>query len=80
MKKAIHEVAAEVLAEHQRPMSADEIYEAIISGGLYEFKAQCPRSVLRNQLRRHSANLTGAVQAGAATFVMSPDGQFNLIR
>lgn len=78
MKKAMHEVAAEILAEKRKPMTAEEIYEAISSRGLYEFKAQNPKSVLRNQLRRHSANVNGAHQASKAVFNMSADGKFSL--
>lgn len=79
MKKAIHEVAAEILAEHKKPMTADEIYEVIASRSLYEFKAQSPKSVLRSQLRRHSANITGPNQAKDQKFNMSADGQFTLV-
>ncbi|MDA7936809.1 winged helix-turn-helix domain-containing protein [bacterium] len=79
MKKAIHEVAAEILSEHKKPMSADEIYEVIASRGLYEFKAKSPQSVLRSQLRRHSANVSGPNQAKDQKFNMSVDGQFSLI-
>lgn len=78
MKKAIHDIAAQILAEKQKPMTADEIFEAITSQGLYEFKAKSPKSVLRSQLRRHSANLSGAHQAAQKIFKMSPDGQFTL--
>lgn len=79
MKKAIHEVAAEVLAEHKRPMTADEIYESITSRGLYEFKARSPRSVLRSQLRRHAANAKSPHQAKNSIFNVSADGKFSLI-
>jgi hypothetical protein len=78
MKKAIHQIAAEILAAEKKPMTAEEIYDSIVSKGLYEFKAQSPKSVLRNQLRRHSSNVTGPHQAATAIFKMSPDGQFSL--
>lgn len=79
MKKAIHEVAAEILAEQNQPMTADEIYEVIASKNLYVFKAQSPRSVLRSQLRRHSANISSPNQAKDLKFNLSPDGKFSLI-
>jgi hypothetical protein len=79
MSKAIHEVAAEILAESKRPMTADEIYEIIAARDLYTFKAASPRSVLRSQLRRHSANIAGPNQAKDLKFKMSSDGQFTLI-
>jgi endonuclease III-like uncharacterized protein len=78
MKKAIHQIAAEILAAEKKPMTAEEIYEIITSKGLYEFKAQSPKSVLKNQLRRHTANVTGAHQASTEIFTMSPDGRFSL--
>lgn len=79
MPKSIHEVAADVLAEKKKPMTADEIFEVISSRNLYEFKAKSPRSVLRSQLRRHAANITGPNQAKDQKFNMSADGQFSLI-
>jgi hypothetical protein len=78
MKKSIHQIAAEILAAEKKPMTVEEIYEIITVRGLYEFKAQSPKSVLRNQLRRHSANVTGPHQAATASFRLSPDGQFSL--
>lgn len=78
MKKSIHEIAADVLKEHGKPMTADEIYEVISSKNLYEFKAQSPRGVVRSQLRRHSANITGPHQAKSQCFNLSADGKFSL--
>lgn len=46
MTKAIHEVAAEIIAESKRPMTADEIYEIIAAKNLYKFKAASPRHLL----------------------------------
>jgi hypothetical protein len=59
-------------------MTAEQIYEIMVAKGLYEFKAQSPRSVLRNQLRRHSSNVTGPHQAATSLFKMSPEGEFSL--
>ncbi len=53
-KKPIHAVISEVLASSDRPMSAREIYELIVSQNLYEFKAKDPANIVRGQLRRHS--------------------------
>lgn len=78
MKKAIHQVAADILAEHKQPMTADEIYEVIISRELYEFKAKSPKGVLRSQLRRHCKSESPAQASSAPTFVISPDGHFSL--
>lgn len=78
MKKAIHEVAADVLKASGQPMTAQEILAEIKAKGLYEFKTQNPHSVLRSQLRRHSANVEGAHQAKERQFNMSTDGKFSL--
>ena len=78
MKKAIHQIAADVLAEEKKPMTADELYELIISRKLYEFKAKDPKSVFKSQLRRHSENVSGAKQSGSPLFTVMTDGKFKL--
>jgi glycerol-3-phosphate dehydrogenase len=79
MRKAIHQVAADILAEYQRPMTADEILNIALSKGLYEFKAKSPKSVLRSQLRRHCSNISGPNQASSPLFHAHEDGRFSLI-
>lgn len=78
MKKAIHQIAAEILAEHKRAMSADEIYSVITSRGLYEFKAKSPKTVLRSQLRRHSQTGQGDKSTSKPLFSVTADGLFSL--
>jgi len=80
MKKAIHEIAKDILAEHKKPMTADEIYDVMTSRRLYEFKAKSPRSVLKNQLRRHAANVQGPNQAKTVVFELSSSGTFTLVK
>lgn len=80
MKKAIHEIAEEILAEYKKPMTADEIYDVIASRSLYDFKAKSPRSVLKNQLRRHAANVQGPNQAKTGVFELSSIGTFTLVK
>jgi hypothetical protein len=79
MRKAIHQIAADILAEHQRPMTADEILDITITRRLYEFKAKSPKSVLRSQLRRHCSNISGPNQASSPLFHAHEDGRFSLI-
>jgi restriction system protein len=79
MKKAIHQIAADILTQHQRPMTADEILNIVLSNGLYEFKAKSPKSVLRSQLRRHCSNISGPNQASSPLFHAHEDGRFSLI-
>jgi HB1, ASXL, restriction endonuclease HTH domain len=78
MKKAIHEIAADILAENKRAMTAEEIYNVIVERGLYEFKAKSPKSVLRSQLRRHSADARTKDSPVPPTFKISVDGLFSL--
>jgi hypothetical protein len=80
MKQAIHQVAAQVLADGKRSMTVDEIYEVIVSKGLYEFKAKSPKSVLRSQLRRHCGNTGEQSKMDAkSVFQMLSDGRFALL-
>ena len=79
MRKAIHQIAAEILAEHKRPMSVEEIYEVIVSKALYEFKAKSPKSVLRTQMRRHASNDTDSQASSSALFKVASDGRFSLV-
>jgi HB1, ASXL, restriction endonuclease HTH domain len=79
MRKAIHQIAAEILAEHKRPMSVDEIYEVIVSRGLYEFKAKSPKSVLRTQMRRHAIVDTEGQANSSALFRVASDGRFSVV-
>lgn len=78
MKKAIHQVSADVLKATGKPMTAAEIYAAITEKGLYEFKAKNAESVLRSQLRRHTKNITVANQAKVCVFTLTDDGRFSL--
>ncbi len=79
MKKAIHQVAADILAEQGQPMSVEQIYEIVVARGLYEFKAKNPMSVLRSQLHRHSNNDTSRNKAKVQSFDVTADGRFKLL-
>lgn len=79
MKKAMHQVAADILAENGSPMSVDQIYAVIVARSLYEFKAKSPVSVLRSQLRRHSTKDTTSNKAKVQSFEITSDGRFKLL-
>lgn len=80
MSKSIHEAAVEVLGKSKAPMSADEIYDALVAQNLYNFKTQSPKSVLRSQLRRRCVNVTSSNQAKELIFKLEPDGRFSLAK
>ena len=74
----IAEAAREVLRRAERPMTVDEIYNEIIAVGLAEFKAAHPRSVLRNQIRRHCEGVPHASSTRAKYFVTADDNKYAL--
>ena len=63
-KSTVADVIAQVLKTSSKPMSAREIYDAIVASKLYEFKSKDPFGIVRNQITRHCVENTNA---GAAT-------------
>lgn len=49
----ILDACVEVMKKANRPMKAEEIFEAIRNDGLYEFRAKDPLSIVRGTLRKH---------------------------
>jgi len=43
----------EVMQSHGKPMTVQQVYDAIVSRNLYSFKASQPVHVVRSQIRRH---------------------------
>ena len=78
MKRAIHQIAMEIIKEHGRAMTAQEVYQIMVDRNLYRFNAKNPATVVRSQLRRHSKNNESKNKAGEGVFVMHPDGKFGL--
>ncbi len=79
MKKSIHQIAVEILTEHKRAMSVDEIYDVMTSKNLYMFKAKNPRGVLRNQMRRHSTESRNIGSNSKTFFRQTDKGDFELL-
>lgn len=75
----IREAISKVLEDAGKPLSAQDIYEQIKSGNLYEFKAQHPSSIVRNQLRRHTLNIKSAAGTKVKYFEQTSDGNFKLL-
>ena len=78
MKKPIHQIAADIVKQNGSAMSAQQIYQAMVDGNLYEFKAKNPATVVRSQLRRHSKNNDSKNKVGDGIFIMHKDGSFEL--
>lgn len=56
-KKTILLAIKEVMEDHGKQMSPQQVYEAIVSRELYSFKATQPIHVVRSQIRRHCVDL-----------------------
>lgn len=56
-KRTIILAIKEVMLSHGKPMTAQEVYDAITARNLYSFKASQPVHVVRSQIRRHCLGL-----------------------
>lgn len=79
MKRTIIEAIKEVLRTAGKPMSAADIYDAIIKARLYTFKADQPVQIVRGQLRRHCKGLDFASASNTKHFTITPDNKYYLI-
>jgi restriction system protein len=57
-------------------MSSDEAYKAIIAGGLYEFHADDPAGIVRNQIRRHCEGLDFPTASPTKHFRLLGDSRY----
>ena len=78
MKKAIHQLALDIIQEHGRAMTAQEVYQVMVDRNLYQFNAKNPATVVRSQLRRHSKNNQSKNKTGEGVFTMQSDGTFEV--
>lgn len=62
-----------------RPMTSSEIYDAIISSNLYQFKADKPVHVVHTQIRRHCQGLDFSSASPHKHFQISEGGKFFLL-
>jgi dnd system-associated protein 4 len=75
----IAETAAKILRENGNPMTVESILDEIESKGLYSFNTPTPLVVLREQMRRHCANLPDRdLSYDPILFQLRKDGQFEL--
>ncbi len=56
-KRTIILAIKEVMQSHGKPMTVQQVYDAIVSRSLYSFKANQPVHVVRSQIRRHCFDL-----------------------
>lgn len=72
----ITEAIKQVMRGHGTPMSADEAYRAIIAAGLYEFHADDPAGIVRNQIRRHCEGLDFPTASPTKHFRLVGDSRY----
>ncbi len=53
----ITEAIQKVLTQKAKPLTAAEIYSAIVAASLFEFKSKSAAGIVRSQLRRHCEGL-----------------------
>jgi|GEM_PF-256851 len=75
----IVEAIVDVMKRRQEPMTAGEVYAAIIEGGLYDFKADQPEHVVRSQIRRHCLGLDFPSASARKFFGTRSDGRYFLL-
>lgn len=78
IEDTIAEVAHDVLRRNKRPMSIDEILEVIDRERLYEFNTPEPKTVLREQIRRHCTGLDRNLTYEPILFTMKSDGSYEV--
>jgi restriction system protein len=78
-ERTIIEAIKEVLRAAGKPMSAADIYDAIIKAKLYNFKADQPVHIVRSQLRRHCKGLDFASASNTKHFTITLDNKYYLI-
>lgn len=76
MKKTVNEAIIEVLKQASAPLDSKEIYKRIEEKKLYNFKSENPENIVRNQLRRHSENLSPNKITSKVKHFVHKDGKF----
>lgn len=81
VKKAttIVEAIIAVMKSRVQPMTASEVYAAIMEEQLYDFKADQPEHVVRSQIRRHCLGLDFPSASAQKFFGNDSDGRYFLL-
>lgn len=68
-----------VLRGSSSPMTIEQIYQKIIDFGLYQFNAKDPKSIVRQQVRRHCAGLSFPSANPNKYFMRDEGGKYHLL-
>lgn len=77
--KTIHDAVSRVLREQGHPCQLQEIVDAITASGLYSFKVDDPRGVVRQAIRRRCEGCSSLDRAGQPLFREVRPGTYALI-
>lgn len=72
----IARVAWQILRAEKRPMGIEEILACILARKLYAFNTPEPKTVLREQVRRHCSGLDKELTYDPILFASTGDGQY----
>jgi restriction system protein len=78
-RTTVHSAIASALRDAVRPLTVQEVFEAIVEGNLYQFRAKDPFNIVRNQLSRHCVENTHSCSATKKYFRTTDDGRFTLL-
>lgn len=67
-----------VLKKEGKALSIKDIHSRIVADDLYQFNTANAEHVVRNQLRRHSANIQLKTASATKYFVANGDGTYGL--
>ena len=79
-KKTLATVVVEILTAHGAPMTAAEVYAAIINGNLFAFNSKDPVGIVRSALSRHSVENQHSCASKSKHFSQLPDGKYRPIK
>lgn len=78
-KSTIIHAIREVMLSDGKPMKVQQVYEAIVRGNLYRFKASQPVHVVRSQIRRHCFGLDFPTAADLKHFEMRGQNKYYVL-
>lgn len=79
MARTIIQAIKEVMQAERRPMTASEVYDAIVSADLYTFNADKPVHVVHTQVRRHAKGLDFPSASDTKYFELFESGRYYLL-
>jgi len=77
--KTIIQAIARVMQQSGRALSVLEVYDDIVRQELYQFKADDPVHIVRNEIRRHCLDLDFSSASPTKMFEMTEPGKYFLL-